>query len=482
MVNKFKFWGSLGIGLLSILIILLTITFLEQATIMPNSPGYYIEPLSPMMMAILATIILSLISAVTSVIIKPIRLSVNGILLISVLFSVFIYYFVNVLITPNIELLSVKFLDGTYHDVTLTVTNTEKFVSLLVLLVSIAFIFYIVSVLPNFFHYDKFVIFFAVSFIFLSFIAVAYSVMNELPIYKNILRSGYSGGVPQSVFGNRNPYASFLLTGQLFLCFLYYKNEKKWYRHVFLYLMIPLVIAIHLTFSKTNLVLAYGIFLFLYYRRLFFLFKKNRILFVIEFILSSELIAFVLIFRFHPLARGTVMNQVFTNLFPAQLLLSGQKTLQARFKLWQYALTLLSSSPHIFLMGGGMYLSRITYFTRMNFELKGTYTYGFGDYHNGFVEIFHTFGLIGLIAYVGIFVFIFITLAKRVKTNRNLAYFSFVSLFVFIARSQTESLSLLTIKSEGIIASFAFVLPYLCLMRDSHKLGFSKLALKKDAI
>ncbi|MDI9510734.1 MAG: hypothetical protein QM203_01985, partial [Bacillota bacterium] len=132
------------------------------------------------------------------------------------------------------------------------------------------------------------------------------------------------------------------------------------------------------------------------------------------------------------------------------------------------------ANPIIFVFGHGPHLSRYFYHLRMQIEIEGVMTPGFGDYHNGLVEVMHTFGASGLIIYALVFLFVTILLIRRARTNRSLTFFVLLSMGVFILRSQMESLAVLLFKSEGIMASLTFVLPALYLLRKSHECGFSK--------
>ena len=63
-----------------------------------------------------------------------------------------------------------------------------------------------------------------------------------------------------------------------------------------------------------------------------------------------------------------------------------------RTTIWYYALSLIAANPIIFVFGHGPHLSRYFYHLRMQIEIEGVMTPGFGDYHNGLVEVMHTFG------------------------------------------------------------------------------------------
>ena len=139
------------------------------------------------------------------------------------------------------------------------------------------------------------------------------------------------------------------------------------------------------------------------------------------------------------------------------------------------------SNPITFIFGDGPHISRYFYHLRIEQEISGAISMGFGDYHNGTIEVMHTFGVSGVIIYGLIILFVIIMLLRRSKTDRSLTFFTILSLAVFLFRSQMESLAILLFKSEGIMASLTFVMPCLYLLRKSHDAGFGKeIQMKKD--
>lgn len=470
MKSKTRFFSNLGYYFVPLLIVILTFIFLEQSQIVTGMPGYYFEPFDIVSSLLLVTVIVSLISAYTWFVIKKIDLTKNSFFVIVILSGVLLFMIFNIMTIPLNQIVQVVFLDGLVHDVPLSFEPVNRVISLLVLLVNFLFVIFLVVVLPNDPRFRKLVIGTTKTIVFLGFLALVYSLVFEFDTYTSIIRFGVGNGsnlVPESVFGNRNPYASFLLTSQLFLCFLYFLNIKAKKRVLFVLAMLPLVIGIHFTFSKTNIFLAYLIVIIIFYRHLFRLYKKHNIRFVFGLIASTTFIIVLFVYRLAPSLNNTMTGRLLNSLFPEQLFKSGVSTIKSRFTLWFFAITLIGGTPRGLMLGQGTHLSRMFYYQRMQFEIDGTIgAIGFGDYHNGFIEVFHTFGLLGFVVYIAFFAIVFSTVIKRTKTHTGIAYFVLASTFVFIARSQTESLSALHFKSEGIIASAAFVLPFLYLNHE----------------
>ena len=462
---------------LTVIIVVLTFFFLEQSIISKVTPGYYFEPISVPTQIMLTVVILMLISIFAIHFINKIRLSANGIIIVSVILAIFFMTLLNVLSIPESRTLSVKFLDGTFHDVILTLSPAKRVTSILTLIINMAFIYFVILVLPNHSYFLAIIKFFVATIVFVSIAAVLYSVITEREIILTLIKNGFSNTreVPTSFFNNRNPYASFLLSAQVMTVFLYYLTIRKKRRFVLFWSQIPLIIFIFLTFSKTNIILSLGLFTFVFYRHLWYLYKKGYyVRLTIQTMISSGLLVTLVIFRLMPPLSTTMLGKFLHGFIPDEIFGVGVSTFGTRIKLWRYAISLIIASPTTFLIGDGFHISRYFYQMRIDQEMGRPLSYDFGDYHNGTVEVFHTFGLIGVILYALIFIIIIILVIRRRNTDRPLAFFIFISMLIFITRSQSESMALLLFKSEGIMASFTFILPFLYLNKLAHKEGFGK--------
>ncbi|MDY0214791.1 MAG: O-antigen ligase family protein [Bacilli bacterium] len=466
---------------MTILIVNLTFFFLEQSIITKVTPGYYFGPISLPNQTIIATMIVTLISSFSIYFVRRIRLSVNGVIIITILIVFFIVMTINILTIPEIRTLPVKFFDGTINDVILTLAPGKRITAILTLAVNIAFFYFIVIALPNHKHFLSITKFFIAVIVLVSIGAIVYSFITEWDVIVDLVSGGYASftDVPTSFFNNRNPYASFLLSSQVMAVFLYYLTIKNKRRIIYFLLQIPLMFGIFLTFSKTNIALSLLLFIFVFYRNLWSMAKKKQYKrLTILTVLSSSFIVTIIFFRVIPTLQETLFGDFLKKAITTQVLEEAGKTFASRVGLWTYAFSLIVASPVTFLIGDGPHISRYFYQMRIDQELGRPNSMGLGDYHNGFVEVFHTFGLLGFIAYVSMFFVILFILIRRRKANKALAFFTFVSLLIFLVRSQFESLSLLLFKSEGIMASFTVILPFLYLNKLAHKRGHGKEIIK----
>lgn len=389
---------------------------------------------------------------------KKIRLMLLYGLLIVMAFGI-----LNLIIMPLEQTIEVKDSQGAIANLVLSITQADKFRSLILLLVSGSFIYIMAIVLPRKNYFRDFVLVVSYGVILYALAIAIYSFVKEFQVYVDLIKIGYGKpgvDVPVGPYDNRNTFASFLLTGFMFLVFLYFFNKSRKFRYVFIALTIPLLIAIYFTFSKTNMVLSALTFILVFLRHNFLLFKRHKIRFFIEWALVVIFITFLLIFRFVPVLQLTLVGRAITNLTPPDLIEIGGRTLAARVEMWRLAIEIIIARPRTLLLGDGIYISRVLYNDRLVLADPSWSVTGYGNYHNGYLEIFHTFGLVGLLVYLAIIVIIFIKIIGFLKKMPAPGYFLLLALFVFLSRASVESIILFAFKTESVLASFTLIFPY----------------------
>lgn len=462
-----NFFNLVGFVIFTILIFGLSLLLLEQSIIAPSTPGYYFDPFPINVQIVLVLVLLFLVLIYSCWLIPKIKLSRNSYLFIGLLFLLLIVGVVNILTMDAERNLLVYFLNGTQNNVTLTLTIEGKITAIISLVTNLVFIYFMVILIPKNKHFYGLVHVVTFLLVVASYVAIIYSFVTERSFYVDFINgNSLVNVVPESFFGNRNPYASFLLNTQIMLTFTYFINKKRFVRFLFIFLQFPIIIAIFLTLSKTNFILAIFIMLSIYIAHVVKLLVNRKFSRLIVLFVTTVFVAFVLwMFRFHEKLYYFKLAIYLKQLFPDNILNNNLNTISERIRLWQYALTLIIASPVTFLFGDGPHLSRMFYFQRVSQETALFPFVGFGDYHNGFIEVLHTFGLSALPIYIIIFFVMFILIIKRGKGRVYLGYFLIISLVTFLARSMTESFSLLLFKSEGIMASLTLILPFLYLMK-----------------
>jgi len=369
----------------------------------------------------------------------------------------------NLIIMPMDQTINVTKNSGVIVQMILNVSQGDKFRSLMLLFTSVSFVYLMAVILPRKESFRGFVLLISYSIIIYGLGIAIYSFITEFGTYIDLIKIGYANAnlpVPTGPYDNRNTFASFLLTAIMFSTFLYffYKTRKR--RYIYIVLTVPMLVAIYFTFSKTNMILAFVVFILVFLRHLFLLLKRQKKAFFIELSIFLVLIALFFSFRFAPFLSTTRIARALTNLFPLNLVDIGESTMKARFELWRLAYDLIISRPRTFIFGDGIFINRIFYNQRIVLENPGWSTTGYGNYHNGFIEIFHAFGLIGFTIYIAILLGFLVKIIGFMKKMPAPGYFLFLSLIVFLSRSNVESIMLLAFKTESILASFALLLPY----------------------
>lgn len=449
--------------LMSVIIIALALFILEQSTVVIPAPLYSIKPPTLIITLILATIMLSFASSLFLYIRPKIKLKKSSVIFLVLLGLLIAYSLVNIIITPLSESVTIV-LNGVSHDLLFNISNTQKVLSGVTLLVNIVLIVIIVVVLPNNQYFKHLVHFIFIALILLAFTSLVYSLIVEFPLYVEVFVSDFNPTDDiVSFFGNRNPFASFLLTGLLSLLYFNLTSEKKREKTLCILLMIPLFIAITFTFSKTNMLLSYLLVFVLLIVHYVQIFSKDKKLFIAESLVIGIVIIFGILLLFTPLFDTVSLLFRIKSFINNKLFFNSEGTFETRFMKWRYAYAIITSSNRIFYMGSSPYIARFIYAVNANFNITGD-DYFYGDYHNGFVEVFHTFGLVGLLLYIAIIVYVFYQVIRHFKKDKALSYFVLVNLLFFILRSQTESFAALLFKTEGIVASSVFVLPLLVLL------------------
>ncbi len=369
----------------------------------------------------------------------------------------------NLIIMPMDQVINVTTGEGDITQMVLNISVADKFRSLMLLFVSASYIYLMAIVLPRKFFFRGFVLLISHALILYGLGIALYSFIVEFDVYLDLVRIGYGNAsipVPLGPYDNRNTFASFLLTAFMFAVFMYffYKTRKR--RFFYIFLTLPLIVAIYFTFSKTNMILSVLTFLFVFFRHVFLLLKKHRVRFIIELGLFFVFVAVVAIFRFTPALSTTLIARALTNLIPLDLLEIGERTLHARVELWRLAYDLISSRSRSLFLGDGIYINRLLFHERIVLENPSWSSSGYGNYHSGYFEIFHAFGLVGFLVYLAILLTLFIKILVFMKKMPAPGYFLMLSFIVLVTRGSVESIMLLTFKTESILASFALIMPF----------------------
>ncbi len=220
----------------------------------------------------------------------------------------------------------------------------------------------------------------------------------------------------QSILGNRAYLAAIMLFA-LFLNSLMLNRVKDWWLKLLYISAFPFFIfgLIKADISGSHAGLAVGIFVSLF---IFSIFSKNRKIKVIGLsALSVFVVAIVMLFAFRD-------HKAFDNNYIGAALRdfnSENVTLNTRLISWKAAGKYLIDHPVnlIFGVGHGNYaLIFDKYFDAKFYDFDRSQTY-FDRAHNNLIDIGTTTGIVGLLAYLSLMVFVFISFIKAYVKNKE---------------------------------------------------------------
>lgn len=195
----------------------------------------------------------------------------------------------------------------------------------------------------------------------------------------------------KSFFANRNQFAFFLYISIISTFFVLQNLNKKIYKFILAIFFINLV----LTMSRTG-ILVVLIFIFLMFLSSNKVSKKSKIFIMLNFVVIL-VVAFTIIIMFFP----EVWNKLNSMFFRIEHV----KNLSGRTDIWSVGINLLIQNPINFLFGVGRFNST----SLLHFATK-TFT----QFHNIYLDILLTSGLIGLVYFSFIY---YNVIRKIIKSN-----------------------------------------------------------------
>lgn len=381
------------------------------------------------------------------------------------LMILFVGNFVGSLASLLQDITIVRFVGNIETTLVLDIKLKEFIQSNLFSIVGIILAMIFLSIIPRrMTHPGQMNVLFYVLFIFL-FISIVYSLVSEWQLYVDALTRGIRDYVyvTKSFFLNRNLFASYLLLGIIVAVFLYAISRK--YR--FLVLTFPFAFAIVFTISKTKILLAY-IFLIIVFLTLVIRFLKKRWWQgLLSTIIWISLIATPILLLTVPLFKNTYPGQLMDFFIKNVLVDQGERTILSRINIWKETLKSFFTTNILFdwkninymkvLFGQGNYISRLI----LGFQMPSSAPtdHYLGNFHNGFLAVFASGGLVAFIPYLGLIAYLYYVNFKILKRNRGLGFFGILSLSLFLVHSMMESITLISFNAEGIAHSIPVVLP-----------------------
>ena len=272
----------------------------------------------------------------------------------------------------------------------------------------------------------------------------------EWEIIAGIFEGTYIGGGVEFIFGNANVWALVLFAGLLSGLVLSYKRFSWYYFATMIAIFCYLVLTTSATAIYISLIvmIAYPLF------EIFNLIKKDkkRGYKILVIYLGSLLVLIGLCALFININVPIFKN--FWSFVDNGVLHKDFLTITGRTDIWNHIIDLLKGNPLDFIFGLG-HQTGSKIFQVYNAEYAPV-----KSAHNAIMEVFLRYGLLGVIIYVGMLVFVFVCLVLHIKKKRyRLAFIYGLSYLAILAHSIAESTNIFTPNVGGVYLGLYFVLP-----------------------
>ena len=279
----------------------------------------------------------------------------------------------------------------------------------------------------------------------------------EWNIIAGIFAGTYTGAGVEFIFGNQNVWALVLFSGILTGLILSYKRFSWYYFStmiaIFLYMIFTTsATSIYISLLVIVLYPAYEVYKAI--RK-----DKHRGLRILIIYLSIWLTVIGLVALFINIGVPIFAN--FWAFVDKSLLHKDFLTITGRTEIWTHIIDLLKQNPLDFIFGLGHQTgSKI-------FQTYNAGTYPVKSAHNGIMEVFLRYGLLGVIIYSGVLLLVFFCLALHTRQKRyrfviiyGLAYLALLS------HSVAESTNFFTPNVGGVYFGMFFLLPILNILQN----------------
>lgn len=378
--------------------------------------------------------------------------------LIVILFILGIVGSIGLILTPNLQhFITVEMVNGTEAFVTreFIVSSQDKFHSFLFLFVALIGVYLQVAILPRLVSFKKYLLFLLYAVVVVSIISIFASYFLDENTYLHLYQHGLVGyKFPMSFLFNRNMYALTLMFGTFALYYII-SLKPKWYNHL---VLLFIVVNMFFTFSKAAIGITLITYIINFVYRMVLTFKKHkrRNLFFLIIIVITITFLFLLL-PFPGLDNLTFLNKPrrFINDYFINL---GPSTFSSRIKIWDKTNEIMTSN--FFIFGRGLRIFNDTLAIYM-FKITDPTPLTTAFSHNGFVEIFGQFGIIGLIIYLlGLVILVGVIFYVSTK-NKQIGFPSILVLIAFLFYTMVETSTLFDPTIEGIVTTMLVALPSL---------------------
>ncbi|NLL01776.1 MAG: O-antigen ligase family protein [Mollicutes bacterium] len=453
-----EYWQTfLSLGIMAC--IALPIFLLFEQTYAPNN--LWIRPFEFAAFTFLSAIIISFLNLYIYFFSKPLknsRFACVGAVAVGLFIIIGI---ANVLSSKSFETVNLTLNNGSVASLEIVRSTMDKYKSIVLLIINFVFIYILVFNVTLKKNFKNMMVLLAHLYLLFIIAIIIFSLITEYEVYQKILATGLNdtSDVPDSAFDNRNTFASFLLTGIIYSFYLYFNAGDKKRRYIYSAFSLIPALFIYFTYSKTNIIfviLIYSAVLLRHYIRN--IIRKRWVLFGIETLLLVSFLVLFIPFRYVPSLKILPPSVFLFKVIPAKFVFLGKKSIDNRFDLLKIAINTIKTSPRSFWFGEGIYISRKVYHASLNLNEFIYPSTGFGNYHNGFAEVFHSFGLIGFLIYCFCILYLIVGIIRLFFYKKNIAFFLIINFCVFFGSAMLESQAMLLFKTDPIFASIPLVL------------------------
>lgn len=380
-------------------------------------------------------------------------------LIVGIVSAILLINLVIVFLLPDDFVFSYKNRNDELTEITIEIKQDYRLRSVLLTALTFVFLLMFLIVYPRKKHARNTFIAIIIFYLILCYILIGYSLIKEFPIYRKTITLGVAnrGGETRSLFVNRNLFASYLFVGLLFCVYL--SSIMKKHRYVPILVSLPIAVIIFFTYSKTKIVLSAFVYIAYALAIIILNFKKHPV------IITALLLAFIgfmtsaVLLRVMPVHSETDLGILLRKIFP-DYLFAGD-TFNARVTYWKVGLAALKSNWWTYVFGEGFYISRMILGEASAALGYAVPSMPYGNYHNGYVELWANVGIIGLVAYLVFLIYMVYIYIRIFKYHKLFSLYSFIALGALLIHSSVEAITPFLFNSEGIIHALPVFMPQL---------------------
>lgn len=289
-----------------------------------------------------------------------------------------------------------------------------------------------------------------IAFVIVGIVAIIYSYIFEFKTYVGFFSGNPYGERASSFFWNTNMFAATLYFATLGAIML---NTIK--KHIIWYIAIILFfLQTFLSISSLSIISEFIIVIVYLFSEIVFSFKnhpkRSGILTVVYILGISTAIIFVLVIKNFDNGVGLLIRRVYDEIF------GNENITNNRTMIWNVLCDYQVKHPLNFIFGNGLGLSseKIKYIFQTNNGLIRI-----SSAHNGFVQVFFNFGIIGVLVCLLFYFFFIRSFFKVYKFDKRLALFNILIGVSLLGYAIGESIISFNPKAQSIIIGSLFYLP-----------------------